>query len=146
MSNSVLYHPGDGYLAWLQYRRITAGTNVDQYAAYNHLVVTEQDDVVIRSAVNELTQGMEGITGRKVSISGKTETTPSIIIGTFGTGLAIDKSFSTGVSDAVKAEGYALQTDSITGNIAIGAATPAGVLYGVFHLLRIMGTGVLFII
>uniref|UniRef100_UPI00406CDE8A hypothetical protein n=1 Tax=Paenibacillus sp. FSL L8-0436 TaxID=2954686 RepID=UPI00406CDE8A len=37
---------------------------IDQYAGYNHLVVTEQDDVVIRSAVNELTQGMEGITGR----------------------------------------------------------------------------------
>ncbi|MRN52059.1 alpha-glucuronidase family glycosyl hydrolase [Paenibacillus monticola] len=141
MSNSVLYHPGDGYLAWLQYRRITAGANVDQYAEYNQIIVTEQDDVVIRSAVNELTQGMEGITGRKICISGKTERTPSIVLGTFGTGSRIAEVFSEEVSSAIKAEGYAIHTDSVTGDIVIGAVTSAGILYGVFHLLRIMGAG-----
>ncbi|MNB81209.1 Xylan alpha-(1-_2)-glucuronosidase [compost metagenome] len=140
MSNSVLYHPEDGYLAWLQYRR-TTDAKADQYAVYNHIVAVDQGDVVLRSAVNELAQGMEGITGRKISISRNKETIPCIIIGTFGTGSAIDDLFSADVSGAVKAEGYALQTDSITGNIVIGAATAAGVLYGVFHLLRIMGTG-----
>ncbi len=66
---------------------------------------------------------------------------PSIIIGTFGAGSMVDGFFSTKVSSAVKAEGYAIQTDSQTGSIVIGALTPAGVLYGVFHLLRVMGTG-----
>ncbi|MNI19862.1 Xylan alpha-(1-_2)-glucuronosidase [compost metagenome] len=141
MSNSILYHPGDGYLAWQQYRRNTAGANVAQYAVYKHIVVDAQDNVVIRSAVNELSQGMEGITGAKVSISGQTMSTPSIVIGTFGTGAGIDELFNADISSAVKAEGYAIQTDSLTGNIAIGAVTSAGILYGVFHLLRIMGTG-----
>lgn len=141
MRNSVFNHPGDGYLAWLQYRRSLSGANLEQYSVYKHIVVAEQDDVVIRSAVNELTQGMEGIAGCKVSITGKLERTPAILLGIFGAGSEIDEVFSAGVSGALQTEGYAIHTDSLTGNIAIGALTSAGLLYGVFHLLRIMGTG-----
>ncbi|OKP76197.1 alpha-glucuronidase [Paenibacillus sp. P3E] len=141
MSNSKLNHPGDGYLAWLQYRRVTPEANVNPYAGYEHIVVAEGDDVVIRSAVNELTQGLEGITGGIVTVSEETQKTPSVIIGTFGTGSGIDDVFSEEVSSTIQPEGFAIHTDNLTGNITIGAATSAGVLYGVFHLLRIMGTG-----
>ncbi|WP_082451961.1 alpha-glucuronidase family glycosyl hydrolase, partial [Paenibacillus ihuae] len=81
------------------------------------------------------------ITGREILVSETMAASPSIIIGTFGAGSMVDGFFSTKVSSAVKAEGYAIQTDSQTGSIVIGALTPAGVLYGVFHLLRVMGTG-----
>ncbi|OKP95218.1 alpha-glucuronidase family glycosyl hydrolase [Paenibacillus sp. P46E] len=141
MSNSILYHPGDGYLAWLQYRRITPGANVNSYAGYDHIVVAAGDDIVIRSAVNELTQVLEGITGGIVSVSGETQKTPSVIIGTFGTGARVDDVFSEEISSTIQPEGFAIHTDNLTGNITIGAATSPGILYGVFHLLRIMGTG-----
>ncbi|WP_151736756.1 alpha-glucuronidase family glycosyl hydrolase [Paenibacillus tengchongensis] len=140
MNNSVWYHPGDGYLAWLQYRR-AKDAEAGPYDAYHHIVAADQEDIVLRTAVNELAQGLEGITGNKASVSGIAGTTPNIIIGTFGTGAVIDDLFSAERSAAIRAEGYAIRTDSLTGNIAIGAAAPAGVLYGVFHLLRIMGTG-----
>ncbi|WP_379161407.1 alpha-glucuronidase family glycosyl hydrolase [Paenibacillus sp. sgz5001063] len=141
MSNSVWHHPEGGYLAWLQYRRVTTGAKADQYAVYDHIVAVEQDDVIIRSAVNELTQGLEAITGRNVSISREIGTTPCVMLGTFGNGSEIDRVFSGEVRGTIQAEGYAIHTDSLTGNIAIGAVTSAGILYGVFHLLRIMGMG-----
>lgn len=141
MNNSVLYHPGDGYLAWLQYRR-AKDAKAGPYDAYHHIVAADQEEnIVLRTAVNELAQGLEGITGKQVSVSGIAGTTPNIIIGTFGTGSVIDDLFSADRRSAIRAEGYTIRTDSLTGNIAIGAAAPAGVLYGVFHLLRIMGTG-----
>lgn len=135
MSMSILYQPKDGNLAWLQYRR-TTNVRVEEYIIYQHIVVANLDDAVIRTAVNELALGIEGITGIKASISENTMTTPSIIIEIFDVNSGLDETFS-----ALKAEGYVLQTDSISGNIKIGAVTPAGVLYGVFHLLRVMGTG-----
>lgn len=141
MSNSDLDPRESGYAAWLQYRRITSGANTKQYTAYNHIVVSAQENVVVRSAVNELAQGLEKITGNEVSISGIICSTPCIILGIFGNDEEIDAAFSPQVHRVIKVEGYAIHTDKITGHIIIGAITPAGILYGVFHLLRIMGTG-----
>lgn len=140
MSSSVVYHPGDGYLAWQQYRR-TPSSNVDQYAGYSHIVAAEPNDAVMGSAVGELSRGLAGMTGKQVSISRIAVNAPCIILGILGTGTAVDEVFSEGVSGTLKAEGYVIRTDSNTANIAIGAVTSAGMLYGVFHLLRIMGTG-----
>ncbi|WP_415841004.1 alpha-glucuronidase family glycosyl hydrolase [Paenibacillus typhae] len=140
MEYSVHYQPGDGYLAWLQYRNPAAG-GAGRYQEYQRIVAAGLDNTVLRTAADELVQGLKGITGLEISVSETIAASPSIIIGTFGADSVVDGFFSTEVSNAVQAEGYAIQTDNKTGSIVIGALTPAGVLYGVFHLLRIMGTG-----
>jgi len=140
MNHTVSYRPGEGYEAWLQYRRSTPGTHVEQYAIYNHIVAVKQDEI-IRTALGELSQGLKGMTGRSVPVSEQIENGRCILIGTIGSGTGIDEALGTDVCRAIKAEGYAIQSDGTTGHIAIGATTSAGVLYGVFHLLRIMGTG-----
>ncbi|WP_342561035.1 alpha-glucuronidase family glycosyl hydrolase [Paenibacillus sp. FSL R7-0345] len=140
MNHNVEYQPGDGYLGWLQYRRPAAEEQV-RYQDYRHIVAAVQGDAVVRTAVVELAQGLKGITGNDILISKSRAAAPCIIIGTFGTCTEVDEAFSKEVSSAVKAEGYAIQTNSHTGSIVIGALTSAGVLYGVFHLLRIIGTG-----
>lgn len=140
MSNPLRQHSGEGYEAWLQYRRTTPGAITEQYTIYDHIAVTEQDEI-IRSAVNELSQGLEGFIGRSITISEYSGNHPCIMLGIFGSSQWIDKAFDPGIRSKVKQEGYAIRTDCITGNIAIGAVTSSGILYGVFHLLRIMGTG-----
>ncbi|MEF2964971.1 alpha-glucuronidase family glycosyl hydrolase [Paenibacillus sp. M1] len=140
MSTSFAYHPGNGYEAWLQYRRADRGTNDERFTEYHHIVASVQDEVM-RSAVDELSDGLKGITGRSVSITEDAVSTPCILLGIFGASKAIDQAIDADTARAVKAEGFAIQTDSLTRNIAVGAATSAGLLYGVFHLLRIMGAG-----
>lgn len=140
MSNPLRQHSGEGYGAWLQYRRTTLGAITEQYTIYDHIAVTEQDEI-IRSAVKELSQGLEGFIGRSITISEYSGNHPCIMLGILGRSQWIDEAFDAGIRSKVKQEGYAIRTDCITGNIAIGAVTSSGILYGVFHLLRIMGTG-----
>lgn len=142
MNNSIVYYPGNGYDGWLQYRRTNQGAENNRYTAYRHVAATGRDEI-LRTAINELVQGLEGITGQSVTMNDKTGTaTPCILLGTFGSSEDIDDAIHPDVARTVTApEGYTIQTDRLTGNIAIGAQTTAGLLYGVFHLLRIMGTG-----
>lgn len=43
-------------------------------------------------------------------------------------------------TDSLGAEGFLIRTNAAEKCIAIGASTPVGILYGVFHLLRLIGT------
>lgn len=140
MSRYFEYRPGDGYEAWLQYRRTDQGTKLKQYAPYCHIAAVIQDEV-IRTAVNELSQGLEAITGHSVAVAETLGESSGILLGIFGASEAIDEAIHADVARSVKTEGYAIQIDGRAGKIAIGAADSAGLLYGVFHLLRIMATG-----
>ncbi|MBQ4897694.1 alpha-glucuronidase [Paenibacillus sp. Marseille-P2973] len=140
MSRYFEYRPGDGYEAWLQYRRTDQGTKFEQYAPYCHIAAVIQDEVM-RTAVNELSQGLEAITGHSVAVTETLGESSGILLGIFGASQAIDEAIHADAARSVKTEGYAIQIDDGAEQIAIGAADSAGLLYGVFHLLRIMATG-----
>lgn len=140
MSNAVLYRPGDGYEGWLQYRRTGTESKTGIYTMYSNIVASENDEVIC-TAIKELSHGIQGIIGESVTLSEKPPVNPYVMIGTVGKNQAIKDAFIEDTISALKAEGYAIRTDSRSGNIFIGALTAAGVLYGVFHLLRIMGSG-----
>lgn len=140
MSRYFEYRPGDGYEAWLQYRRTDQGTKLKQYAPYCHIAAVIQDEVM-RTAVNELSQGLEAITGHSVAVAETLGESSGILLGIFGASQAIDEAIHAAVACSVKTEGYAIQIDAGAEQIAIGAADSTGLLYGVFHLLRIMATG-----
>lgn len=140
MSRYFEYRPGDGYEAWLQYRRTDQGTKLKQYAPYCHIAAVIQDEVM-RTAVNELSQGLEAITGHSVAVAETLGESSGILLGIFGASEAIDEAIHADVARSVKTEGYAIQIHAGAEQIAIGAADSTGLLYGVFHLLRIMATG-----
>ncbi|ULO09896.1 alpha-glucuronidase [Paenibacillus sp. 19GGS1-52] len=140
MNKPTLFQPGDGYQAWLQYRQMSPGERYNEYASYSHIIVTEHDDIM-RSAVFELSQGIKGILGHPLNIADDPEMTSCIVLGTFGSNSLLDKVFHSSVSAAVGTEGYVMKSDSVTSRIVIGAVSSAGVLYGVFHLLRLLSTG-----
>ncbi len=130
----------DGYQAWLQYRQMLPGERYNEYALFSHIVVKEQDEVM-RSAVSELTRGIEGILGHPINIAADPEMSSCVVLGTFGSNSLLDKVFHSSVRAEVGAEGYVIKTDRLTSRIVIGAVSSVGVLYGVFHLLRILSTG-----
>ncbi|WP_159067742.1 hypothetical protein, partial [Paenibacillus ihuae] len=60
MDHTVRYQPRDGYLAWLQYRRPAEG-ETERYKDYNWIVAAGLDHAVLRTAADELAQGLKGI-------------------------------------------------------------------------------------
>lgn len=132
------FQAGDGYQAWLGYSKMEPGERFNDYAAYTRIAVTENDDV-IRTAVSELSQGLKGLLGVTPEVAEHGENV--IVLGTFGHNPLVDRVFGVETTGLVKQEGYAIKTDKENRCIAIGAATPAGVLYGTFHLLRLLCTG-----
>lgn len=132
--------PGQGEQAWLQYNRLTPGAVEHAYIACQFVHAVEQDEV-IRSAVNELTRGLSGMLDLPVALTDYPQAAPCIVVGTFGNQVALDSFIEPEIQAAVGKEGYAILTDPLTGTIAIGGAAPAGVLYGIFHFLRLVATG-----
>ncbi|MFH5186271.1 alpha-glucuronidase family glycosyl hydrolase [Paenibacillus sp. TAB 01] len=137
---------GAGYKAWLEYKRLDmSGERHRAYAAWlgNIAVNGEADHEVIASAVSELTRGIEGLTGAKpVRVSPAEAGGGCIAVGLFGSGHPlIDRVFGAEERAAAGPEGFAIRTDADAQCIALGAETAAGLLYGAFALLRLLGTG-----
>ncbi|NIK77115.1 alpha-glucuronidase [Paenibacillus castaneae] len=140
MNNSILSQPGNGYQAWLKYGQVSPEISDDQSTLFSNIAVSEQNDI-IQTAVTELTQGIEDILGKKIVISEYKEGVPCIALGTFGRSPIIDEIFHSEARSAVGAEGYVIKMDSSKSCLAIGATSSIGILYGVFHLLRLISTG-----
>ena len=129
---------GSGYSAWLGYRRLDAGERLEEYLSYNRIAAVEEDEV-IQTAVSELARGLKELLGCAPQ-EGETGE-GAIVLGTFGNHPLIGRIFPEQHPADFPAEGYRIRSSAGNGCIAIGAASPNGVLYGVFHLLRLMSTG-----
>ncbi|MGG6312735.1 alpha-glucuronidase family glycosyl hydrolase [Paenibacillus macerans] len=140
MNNTPVFAADSGYEAWLRYREIASGKQKEEIAAYGRIFV-EGADEILDSAAAELARGLEGMLGQPVSVTDQPGEGPQIALGLFGSSRVIDGIFPDGAGMALGSEGYALKSAPGAGQIAIGAEEPAGVLYGVFDLLRRIGTG-----
>ncbi|WP_438448443.1 alpha-glucuronidase family glycosyl hydrolase [Gorillibacterium sp. sgz5001074] len=138
MGQQMTYRTGDGYQAWLGYRRLAPGERYHQYTAYNRIQAAE-DHVVIRTAVSELSRGLEGILG--VSPEVTAQGGQGIVLATFRQYPDADRLFGADTIVRLGPEGYAIRTDKENSRIAVGGASESGVLYGTFHLLRILSMG-----
>ncbi len=131
-----------GYSAWLGYPALPQGRLQEQYVKWCGAVsVTEADDTV-QAALAEWSRGIEGMLA--IRVQAEHELSPGasrVAIGTFGGGnTLIGRVFNEADIRKVGREGFAIRTSADHNCIAVGATAPAGVLYGVFHLLRLIGT------
>ncbi|KQO04643.1 alpha-glucuronidase family glycosyl hydrolase [Paenibacillus sp. Leaf72] len=130
-----------GYHAWLSYNKALPGTQLEQYKQWGGAIVVYEEQETIQAAAAELKLGLEAMLGHSVSAA-PTQGQRHIALGTFPSGNARYESlFSEKDIQAAGAEGFVIRTSHADSCLAIGAASPAGVLYGVFHLLRLIGTG-----
>lgn len=128
------------YDAWLAYRKLKPGSLYDLYANWcSSLVVTEDHDT-IQAAASEWIEGITSMLGMAPQLSEHPEG-PCIVMGTFQEGPSlISRVFEDVAPHSIGSEGFMIRTSAKEQCIAIGASTPVGVLYGVFHLLRLIGT------
>ncbi|UQZ32680.1 alpha-glucuronidase [Paenibacillus sp. PK3_47] len=128
----------NGYGAWLSYPALPGGSLHDQYVKWCASVKADDSHITIQAALKECRRGIEAMLGIKVQ---EDAGGPCIAIGTFEGGNAqVSRVFDQETRAKAGPEGFAIRTSEAEGCIAVGAAAPAGVLYGVFHLLRMMGT------
>lgn len=144
MTNQLVTAYEPGYKAWLEYPYISAPEVREGYAKWcQGIVIAAQQDDVVQAAIQELIAGIRGMLQIEPAImNGQRETGASIVIGTFDSNHSLIMStFNEEDIAAIGEEGYILRTNSSSNYIAIGASTSVGLLYGVFALLRLMGTG-----
>lgn len=131
----------DGYELWLRYTRLKDNAVLKQYATSVKGILVEGNSATSKIIASELRTGISGITGKNIPVV--TELTNGTIIAATLSHPLVKSSGLEGLAGELGQEGYTILTTKVQGKscIVIAASTQTGVLYGTFHLLRLMQTG-----
>lgn len=127
---------GSGYGAWLggtRPRPKHAAAVLERVRAF---MLTETEGLAA-TAGDEWIRGVQALTGTAPERVASAEAA-GVVLGTFGDAETA-RLVGAGRSAQVGPEGYCILGGE-GGPIVVGAQAPAGLLYGVFHLLRLLGT------
>jgi alpha-glucuronidase len=129
----------DGYRLWLRYDAVGPARRDDYRARFTEVVAPGRSPL-LESVRSELSRGLTGITGSRVSVSGGPTGPAAVLAGTRETsslvaGLGLESEL-----DSLSPEGFLIRTAEVLGRptTVIAAKGEAGVLYGAFHLLRLL--------
>jgi alpha-glucuronidase len=131
--------PDDGYRLWLRYDALREGPRVAEYRALLSAVEVDGASATLRAARDELECGLSGLlsirvstgTGRMGLLAGTPKSSPAIAR------LGLDNALG-----SLGEEGFLLRYLDGTGErrLILAANSDVGVLYGAFHLLRLLAT------
>jgi alpha-glucuronidase len=132
----------DGYRLWLRYDKIANASLLNQYKQQIKAPVITGNSAVISAAKEELEQGLTGLLFSSYKITSSVTGTATLVAGIV-TDLNIDFSIALKKQlEKLGEEGFIISNQNISGKrrIVITANTDKGVLYGVFHFLRLLQT------
>jgi len=112
------------------------------YASVIRYVVFHRTSETGRVAFEELEGGLSGMLGIAIPSSDRVSKSGAILAGTFGSNPDISRQVPAYIAGSLGREGYLIQTRLVNRKkcILIAANTETGVLYGVFHFLRLLQT------
>jgi alpha-glucuronidase len=127
----------DGYQLWLRYERV-ASPWLERYQAAARIVVAPGDGS--DAAAAELARGLTGLLGAPARPATNVDEDGALVFGTPGTSKIIAALHPD--LGGLGPDGYSIGSASVNGHrsIVIAANGETGVLYGVFHLLRLIQT------
>ena len=134
-------HAENGYELWLRYQPVSEGSLCDSYRLRNRKVMFPGDAESLVAARKELQAGLSGLLGMPYTAADALEEN-MLVVGTPRTiPLFREPSFYAEI-DGLSDEGYLIQSRIMEGKkvTVLSARTDIGVLYGVFHYLRLMQT------
>ena len=146
---SVLLGPGgqrppdeDGHELWLRYRSVADPVRLAEYRAATSYLVVGGDSPTLRVAREELVTGLRGLLGRQVAVARRVARDGALIAGTPSGSRLIASLDLTDELRRAGDEGFVLRATRVGGRraIVLAANRDVGVLYGAFHLLRLMQT------
>ena len=128
----------NGYDLWLRYKKISNNSLLDQYKKQITSPVVLGSSQTITIIKTELTQAFSGLTGISYKISSALEKSSAFIAGTVSTSTVISSIITKEELGRIDNEGFIIKTRP--GKTIITAKTDIGVMYGIFHFLRLMQT------
>ena len=131
----------DGYDLWLRYRQVADASRLAEYRGSITALVMEGASPTLRAARDELIMGLRGLLGTSIAV----EVGPragTLIVGTPASSPLVASLGLTPELRATGDEGFVLRSVTVHGARAtvIAANRDIGVLYGAFHLLRLIQT------
>ncbi len=125
-----------GYRLWLRYDKIEDHTSLEKYRSQLKSINFDAKSETAIVAKKEILQALNGLLGQSIS---STKGLASLIIGTPESSSVM----KTLVSDSMlpnTVDGYLIKTLTVNGQqkIAIASKTDKGLLYGVFHFIRLV--------
>src|SRR4028118_2392018 len=141
LSVAVSIFAENGYSLWLRYEPIDNISILNNYKNNITGINFPGNSSTLSVANDELTMGLQGLLGKKI-LPDNTITTGTLVIGTPKSSPIIARLSLDGELAKTGGEGFVITTSKINQkNItAIAANTDIGVLYGVFHFLRLLQT------
>ena len=140
IATSPAAHAEDGHDLWLRYRPLPAAERARYGADFRTLVVEGAASPTLAIASGEVRRGLSGLIGRAPARKTAVDHCGVLLLGMpassrliGGLGLPLQ---------ALGPEGYLIKRATIRGRrtIVVAANTDIGVLYGAFHLLRLVQT------
>lgn len=136
--NENLYSD-DGYRLWLKYDKISNQKILKSYLSQISGFLIEGNTPTVNAAKEELQNGLSGLLGKKIK-EAKEINNGIIIAGVLHKSNYLKKLKLPDEISNISDEGYLIQSTKIQGKkvIIIAAKNDIGILYGVFHLLRLI--------
>jgi alpha-glucuronidase len=133
-------HAEDGYELWLRYAPLAATERAHYRDAATELVSGSDPSPTLQAATAELERAVSSMLGTAPPRGDRVSRDGALLLGTPRSLPAL--AALRGELARVGSEGYALRSLTVDGHrvIAIAGNTDIGVLYGTFHLLRLMQT------
>lgn len=130
----------DGYRLWMRYVPLEPALAADYRMRLGEVVAPDRTPTQ-RAARDELQRGLTGLLGRAPHARLKAAAGPAVVLGTPQSSTVIAP-FREEI-EALGEEGYLLRRAHSGGRdvLLVAARRDIGVLYGVFHLLRLLQTG-----
>src|SRR5665647_681279 len=134
----------DGYRLWLKYDQISDRAYLKECSKSLNSVMVTGESPVLRAAHEELLAGLGGMTGRKIADVKNLARGGVVVAGTFKSSPLIASLLPDVQTGTTGEEGYLIRTVTQKGGriIVIASEGDKGVLYGAFHLLRLVSMGV----
>ncbi|MBO3675594.1 alpha-glucuronidase family glycosyl hydrolase [Streptomyces sp. NEAU-YJ-81] len=132
----------DGYDLWLRYRRVEDPGQLGRYRAALGSLVWQGGGPLQRSAVEELVRGLTGLLGTRVAPRTSAPLPAALVVGTPTSSPLIRELVPAADLAELGDEGYVVRRVTRRGRdfTVVAAHADRGVLYGAFHLLRLVQT------
>ncbi|MEU6114231.1 alpha-glucuronidase family glycosyl hydrolase [Streptomyces sp. NPDC047117] len=132
----------DGYELWLRYRQVEDPGQLKRYRAALGTLVRQGGGPLQRSAVDELARGLTGLLGTRVKQRSHAPSDAALVVGTPTSSSLIRELIPAADLAELGDEGYVIRRVTKRGRIrtVVAAHADRGVLYGAFHLLRLVQT------
>lgn len=132
----------DGYEMWLRYLPINNTSLQKTYRQQFTHIVLDTSSPTLQAASEELSLGLSGLLEREISSQAKVGRRGALVLGTAENSALIAQLNLEERLQALGPEGFIIEKARIAGKTVtvIAAQKDTGVLYGAFHLLRLLQT------